>query len=324
MSRKALVVGIDNYSGCPLHGCVNDACNVAELLKTHANGDKNFDVILRTDAVPRDELLRDIQQLFAGESEIALLYFSGHGCKSDTLGEYICTPDGTDMSPGIKLTEITEIIGRSRCHNKVVILDSCFSGGAGNMPLLSNDKAALDSGVTFLSACDKNECAMEGAGSGVFTSLLVNALKGEAADLLGNVSPGSIYAYVDKALSAWDQRPIFKTNVREFVCLRKVSPPVSCSELKQLKNFFSKPEEEFSLDPSFEFTNTPKVDHELIQPFAKPENVQKFKFLQKMVSVGLVEPVGEEHMYFAAMHSKSCRLTPLGKYYLHLAQKDRI
>ena len=43
MSRKALVVGIDNYSGCPLHGCVNDACNVAELLKTHANGDKNFE-----------------------------------------------------------------------------------------------------------------------------------------------------------------------------------------------------------------------------------------------------------------------------------------
>jgi hypothetical protein len=39
-------------------------------------------------------------------------------------------------------------------------------------------------------------------------------------------------------------------------------------------------------------------------------------------SVGDV--VGEEHMYFAAMHSKSCRLTPLGKYYLHLAQKDRI
>ena len=23
MSRKALVVGIDNYSGCPLHGCVS-------------------------------------------------------------------------------------------------------------------------------------------------------------------------------------------------------------------------------------------------------------------------------------------------------------
>ena len=98
----------------------------------------------------------------------------------------------------------------------------------------------------------------------------------------------------------------------------------NASELKQLKDFFSRPEDEFSLDPSFEFTNTPKVDHELIQPFAKPENVQKFKFLQKMVSVGLVEPVGEEHMYFAAMHSKSCRLTPLGKYYLHLAQKDRI
>jgi len=320
MSRKALVVGIDDYVDCPLDSCVNDACRIADLLKTHENGEKNFDVLLKTNVFSKDELLEDIQRLFSGENEIALFYFSGHGYKSDTRGEYISTPDGTDMSPGIKLSELSEIIGNSKCHNKIVILDSCFSGGAGNMPLLANDKAALDSGVTFLSASDKNESALEG----VFTDLLVNALKGEAADLLGNVSPGSIYAYVDKALSAWDQRPIFKTNVHEFVCLRKVPPPVPCTELKRLKEFFSRPEDEFPLNPSFEFTNSPNESHELVEPLANPENVKKLKFLQRMVSVGLVEPVGEEHMYFAAMHSKGCRLTPLGKYYLRLAQKDRI
>ena len=43
----------------------------------------------------------------------------------------------------------------------------------------------------------------------------------------------------------------------------------------------------------------------------KKKNVGKFKELQLYESVGLIEPVGEEHMYFAAMNSKSCRLTPL-------------
>lgn len=45
------------------------------------------------------------------------------------------------------------------------------------------------------------------------------------------------------------------------------------------------------------------------------------KLLQRLERVGLVEPVDTAHMYYAAMESKSCRLTALGKYYLLLAQK---
>ena len=36
MSRKALVVGIDDYQGCPLNGCVNDAEEIKNLLETKA------------------------------------------------------------------------------------------------------------------------------------------------------------------------------------------------------------------------------------------------------------------------------------------------
>lgn len=32
-------------------------------------------------------------------------------------------------------------------------------------------------------------------------------------------------------------------------------------------------------------------------------------------------PVGTEHMYYAAMESRSCRLTPLGSFYLRKAKK---
>ena len=30
--RKALIVGIDNYTQCPLHGCCNDAEHMAQEL----------------------------------------------------------------------------------------------------------------------------------------------------------------------------------------------------------------------------------------------------------------------------------------------------
>lgn len=83
------------------------------------------------------------------------------------------------------------------------------------------------------------------------------------------------------------------------------------------------PTSEFQLDPSFEFTNSPDITHEYKEPFAQQTNVDKFKELQLYESVGLIEPVGEEHMYFAAMNSKSCRLTPLGLHYWKLSRNKR-
>ena len=34
MKQKALVIGIDDYHGSPLHCCLNDAEEIARLLKT--------------------------------------------------------------------------------------------------------------------------------------------------------------------------------------------------------------------------------------------------------------------------------------------------
>jgi len=44
----------------------------------------------------------------------------------------------------------------------------------------------------------------------------------------------------------------------------------------------------------------------------------------RRLTAGLVEPIGEEHMYHAAVRSKACGLTTLGKYYWRLVQSGRI
>ena len=314
--RRPLIVGINDYLSAPLQGCVNDANAIASVLETHGTGSPNFQVRLMTspsDDVTRANLREAIEKLFATDCDIALLYFSGHGFLRSADG-YIVTKDATKYDEGIGMTELLKLANASPVKNKVIILDCCFSGNMGTPNIEEGGMAQLSEGLTVLTASRRSEAAVETNGTGVFTALVVAALQGGAADLRGHVTPGSIYAYVDQALGAWDQRPIFKTNVTQFTSLREVPPQVSLETLRRLVTYFSRPQDEHMLDPSYEDT---AENHD-------PDKVAVFKDLQKMESVGLVVPVGEEHMYFAAMNSKSCRLTALGAQYWRLAKEKKL
>ena len=101
----------------------------------------------------------------------------------------------------------------SKAQNKVVILDSCHSGVAGSSSV-QRDLALVSDGMTILTASTAEQYAIETGGSGVYTTLLVDALDGAAANLLGAVTSGSVYAHIDQSLGPWAQRPVFKTNVK--------------------------------------------------------------------------------------------------------------
>ena len=49
-----------------------------------------------------------------------------------------------------------------------------------------------------------------------------------------------------------------------------------------------------------------------------------FATLQRFVKLNLVIPVEEEHMYYAAIHHKSCKLTAAGQQYWQLVNKNTI
>lgn len=54
--KRALIVGIDDYSFSPLMGCVNDAKKMGEILSDNQDGSPNFDCKLLT--APNDEITR--------------------------------------------------------------------------------------------------------------------------------------------------------------------------------------------------------------------------------------------------------------------------
>ena len=194
----------------------------------------------------------------------------------------------------------------------------------GTVKTAGQNTAIINEGVTILTASRSSEVSLEMNGHGLFTSLLLEALSGGAADVTGHITVGGIYAYVDKALGPWEQRPVFKTNVTRFTSVRDVVPQVDLAIIRRICRYFSSENSKVQLDPSFEPTNSPQDNHELIKPYAKPENTEIFADLQKLEGVGLVVPVGEEHMYFAAMKSKACELTSIGKQYWRLVHKGSI
>lgn len=315
--RKALIVGIDNYPKSPLTGCVDDAQRIHSILARNHDDSPNFDCLALLSSegkVTRDGLRESVERLFESESDIAVLYFAGHGT-SNNLGGFLVTEDSTKYSEGFSMNEVLTLANKSRAHEIVIILDCCHSGEFGQLPAMSNEHAILKPGVSILTACRAAELASEGATGGLFTGLVCDALLGGGADVCGKVTVAGVYAYADEGLTPWDdQRPMLKTHVSTLKPLRIAAPRVEMEILRMLPKFFPNPDDEFNLDPSYEPDSEP--DH--------PENEATFARLQKLRAASLVVPVGEEHMYFAAMHSKSCRLTALGRHYWQLANRGKI
>ena len=195
----------------------------------------------------------------------------------------------------------------------IIILDCCFSGNAGNLPQLGENVAALRDGLAILTASRGDQTSREMT-RGLFSVSLCAGLAGGAADVLGQVDVASLYAYLSGSFGAFDQRPTLKANVDRLHTLRTCSPAVSLPNLRLLPKIFATPETELALDPTYESSH----------PSADPKNMETMKTLQAYRAARLVVPIGTPHLYYAAIESKSCRLTHLGKHYWQMAQQKRL
>lgn len=235
--RKALAIGINYYQHVSqLFGCANDAASVGDILEKHSDGSINFSVrqmvaLDSRSAISRRDLKDGVEELFRGDSDVALLYFAGHG-SIEATGGYLCGSDCMRGDDGLALNDVLTLANGSKARNRVIVLDSCHSGIAGTPP--GHGVATLAEGITILTASTKEQYASEEDGSGVFTSLFVDALGGAAGNLIGDVTPGSVYAHIDQSLGPWRQRPVFRTNVKTFVSLRRATPPIERSHLHRL------------------------------------------------------------------------------------------
>jgi len=212
------------------------------------------------------------------------------------------------------MDEVLRTANAARVKEVVILLDCCYSGVFGNMSAIDNSKSLLREGLSILTASRGDQLSLEAGGGGVFTSLVIDAMEGGAADVLGSVTAPAIYAFVEAALGAWDQRPLFKCHMSRLLPLRRCTAPIDPNILRSLPLLFPLPAEDFSLDPSFEPT---LETHD-------PKNAELLEQLIALNRVHMVIPVGANHLYDAVMGSTGCRLTPSGRYYWRLARDKRI
>lgn len=323
--RKAYIAGINHYEHfSPLFGCVDDAYSVKAALEQNGDGTVNFDCRLDTATGPSDQVtkarLKDAaEELFRDDADVALFFFAGHG-HVEAAGGFLLGSDSSRGDEGLSLGELIIYANDSPAKNRLIVLDSCHSGAAGTSSI-NQAVASIAEGVTVLTASTAEQYATELDGKGVFTSLFVDALYGGAANLTGDITPGSVYAHIDQSLGAWEQRPVFRTNVKQFVSLRKVTAPISLQDLRRLPEFFASEGDEFSLDPTFE----PEMKgRDKGMPLPIPENTRTFAILQRYNRLNLLVPIEVDHMWNAAMQSTGCRLTRLGQHYHRLVTKKRI
>jgi Caspase domain len=323
MAKRALIVGIDEYDTCvSLNAAVSDATEMAEVLQRNGDRSLNFECRLLTSTGPervtRANLRRNWRELFDSFGGDVLFYFSGHGTPTD-VGGFLATQEWTEDDPGLPMQELVDMANNSSAETVLLILDCCFSGSAGNPAVLNSggleNKAILREGVTILTASRPTQLSYEIDGHGVFTNLILGALRGGAANVRGQISAASTYAYAEAALGAWDQRPLYKSHAGHLRPVRTVEPMVPDDLLREIPHFFPKADARFQLDMTYEETN---------HGAARPENVKVFKKFKQLQIAGLLRPVAGNDLYWVAEQSGSVVLTDLGQFYHQLVSSGVI
>lgn len=323
MNRRALLVGVNHYfNGVdPLDGCIKDAKKLAKLLKSsHIEAGAacmNFTCELLVSnsnseepRVSRTRLKKALKELFEDpHAETVLFYFSGHGFVN-SLGGYLVTQDASNYEEGISFNELIKYANASKNKEILIILDCCQSGSFGNFTISENQISNIRDGVSILTASNDQQLSLDTRNGGLFTLELCNALEGGAADIFGNVTFTGAYRYIDRMFGAWDQRPTLKTNTQKSVTLRRIEPNIGPVLFLKLHQHFPTIDYEIQLDPAFE----------PVRKLGDERKERQFSELQTLANNGIVQPIDEEHMYYAAINSKKCRLTKLGQHYWRLSK----
>ena len=188
--RVAAVVGISRYSDLSnLEGAAKDAKDMADMLRV-----LGFDEVLElydgeaTREAILDLLGNQLQKKTTSE-DLAFVFYAGHGT-TETLpnGEkrgYLVPTDGNTedaYTTGISMEAIRDLSNRLPAKHVYYAMDACYSGSLAvsrgqGQPNTSGQRIQA---VQMLTAGTEGQQALEQGGRGVFTTYLLQGMRGEA------------------------------------------------------------------------------------------------------------------------------------------------
>ncbi|MEO3863319.1 caspase family protein [Acrocarpospora sp. B8E8] len=233
----AVLVGIDRYRDRRIRNlrfARSDAEAVARLLTRVDPAERDIRLLLDEEAT-KHAIMTEIGVRLrgqAGPDDVVLIYFAGHGSpeqgqRPDDVARYLVTHDTEKSNIYATAIDFDNEINRwferiDRPKLVLMLIDSCFSGGAGGRtfmgPELQHRRAGsrapislslkdldLGEGKLIITACGEDERAEESpaVGGGVFTHFLI---KGPAAAGENTVGLHSLYEQVARSVRDWSRK----------------------------------------------------------------------------------------------------------------------
>lgn len=203
-----VAVGIGDYPKPinPLNLPTKDAIAIKTLIDK--NGDSGTAILLDHEAT-KSAILSEIHARFdhASTDDIIIFFFSGHGYK----GGFVAY-DGE-----LPYSLIRQAMSSSKCKNKMIFADACFSGKMRQGKREVKDENSDSNVMLFLSSRD-NETSIERRDmtNGFFTVCLKDGLSGKAdANRDRTITAKEIFNFVSKnvkLLSKDKQHPVMWGN----------------------------------------------------------------------------------------------------------------
>jgi hypothetical protein len=331
--RRALLVGINTYAmaGANLKAPVADVGEMFTRLERNYDREPNYHCRVLADKmetggpITRASLRRAIKDLFANLKGDALFYYSGHGALTGVDG-WLVTSDAEPDDLGVPLAELfNEATAATTVQNVVVILDCCHAGSGGNVPFGNPGGApvaAIREDLTVIAASRDVQPAYEAGGHSLFTTAVIDALDGGAADHMGWVTAASIYAYVERRFTSWSgQRPVYKSHATHSHVVRECAPLIERQKLHELVKLFPALDHKYALDPEHD----PEDENGNIKGTPNPEKLRVSMLMKEYRDAGLVKAsVAGEQFYWTARRSHTLELTGRGREYWALVTRNVI
>ncbi|MFE9187767.1 DEAD/DEAH box helicase [Micromonospora haikouensis] len=224
MKRRfhGLFVGINRYQARSIRRLASAVRDAEALHAVFSDNLGGGSAVLLNAAATRSAIITALEDLRdrSGADDVVVVAFSGHGSDTHQLVTHDADPFNLPAT-ALSLEEFTDLVSAIPARQLIVILDCCFSGGAGakvlNAPLvprggagglpLSTD-ARLEKmagvGRLILAAASGEQEAWEDPrlGHGLLTYHLIQALLGSAAAGSDQIALYDLLAYVVREVKA--------------------------------------------------------------------------------------------------------------------------
>ncbi|THV56798.1 caspase family protein [Flagellimonas alvinocaridis] len=216
MNKKALVIGINNYSHAPgLDNCISDAMDMHKFL-----GSNGFECKTVLDP-SQSELIKEIADFkrTITEETVSVIYFSGHGLQDDKHNYLVASDSEIRQVEDIKYNCIHAddlLIDTSGENLHFLILDACRNNpfGLGKKGIsmgLSKMNAPAGTLIAFSTSPNSTSIERKSERNGIYTKHLIESLNipNIAAELAFKYTRNAVMDDTSKKQIPWEESSLY-------------------------------------------------------------------------------------------------------------------